>query len=294
MRRAPASGRSFGSASRSSSRRSPASTRSIAAKKRESELIETERVGVEELRRKKLVTVMRVTEVERAAAQIEGERSQLVAAAARARAEIAETELQIIQIEQDLRAEVGRELAEIRAKVAELRERKVAAADQLARVDIRAPQDGFVHQLAVHTIGGVVQPGETLMLIVPSADRLTVEAKIQPQEIDRVKIGQPVALRFSAFDQRTTPEIEGSVSLVSADVSHDERTGLAFYTARIEVAEGQLARLGELRLVPGMPVDSLHPRRRADCPLIPSEAAERSDRARFPRALIQLRQRQSG
>src|SRR5205823_5204053 len=110
---------------------------------------------------------------------------------------ITEIELQILQIDQDMRSEVGKDLAEIRAKTAEYSERKIAAQDQLNRVDIRAPQDGVVHQLSVHTVGGVIAQGEQIMLIVPESDALDVEAKIAPQEIDQLRIGQDAVLRFS-------------------------------------------------------------------------------------------------
>src|SRR5262249_33140921 len=127
--------------------------------------------------------------------------------------------------------------------------------DQLAHIDIRAPQDGRVHQLAVHTVGGVIAPGEAIMLIVPDADELTVEAKVWPTDIDQLHPGQPAALRFSAFNQRTTPEPEGEVRLISADLSEDQRPGAFFYTVRLVPKAGQTARLGALKLVAGMPVE---------------------------------------
>ena len=169
---------------------------------------------------------------------------------------MAETELQILQIDQDMRTEVGKDLADIRGKIAELVEKRVSAEDQLKRIDIRAPQSGFVHQLTVHTVGGVVSPGEQIMLIVPSLDLLNVEAKIQPQDIDQVHIGQVALVRFSNFSQRTTPEIDGVVSQISADVSEDQKTGTRYYTVRIGVAPSQIARLGNLKLIPGMPVEA--------------------------------------
>src|SRR6185437_1840491 len=205
----------------------------------------------------KLVQFQRVTSLEREQARLDGERGQLIASVAQSKGKIAETRIQILQIEQDMRTEVGKDLAEIRGKTAELIEKKVAAEDQLKRVDIRAPQDGMVHQLAVHTVGGVITPqGEPIMLIVPEADALTVEAKIQPQDIDQVRIGQKAVLRFSAFNQRTTPELTGEVSRVSADVTQDPKTGATFYTIRVHVPEAELARLNGLKLVPGMPVES--------------------------------------
>ena len=229
----------------------------IAAKKREIVLIGEELKGVRELWSKNLVQITRVTALERDAARLEGERGALVSTIAQTKGKITETELQILQIDQDLRTEVGKDLAEIRGKVSELVEKRVAAEDQLKRIDIRAPQDGTVHQLSVHTVGGVITPnGEPLMLIVPKADALTVEARIAPQEIDRVHVGQRAVLRFSAFNQRTTPELNGAVSVVSADISADQKTGASFYTVRIAISGAELARLGGLKLVPGMPVES--------------------------------------
>jgi HlyD family secretion protein len=158
-------------------------------------------------------------------------------------------------VDQDLRSEVGKDLIEARSKLSELAERKTAAFDLLNRIDIRAPQAGRVHQLAVHTVGGVISPGEQIMLIVPDADALAVEVKIAPRDIDQVYVGQAAAMRFAAFNQKTTPEVEGDVTMVSADLTQDQRTGTSFYTARVLLKAEGLARLGEARIVPGMPVD---------------------------------------
>ena len=228
----------------------------IAAKAREVGFITGELQSVRELYSKNLVPLARVNALERDATRLDGERGQLIAATASARGKIAETELQILQIDGDMRTETGRDLAEIRGKWSEFVEKRVAAEDQLKRVDLRAPQSGIVHQMTVHTIGGLVTPSEPAMLIVPEADQLAVEVKIQPQDIDNVRLDQPAVLRFPAFNQRTTPEIGGVVSRVSADVSVDPKTGSSYYTARIRVPEDQRQRLGSVRLVPGMPVES--------------------------------------
>jgi HlyD family secretion protein len=221
----------------------------------ELELIEKELIGVRELWQKNLVPIMRVTALERDAAKLVGERGSLIASKAQAQGKISETELQILQIDQDLRAEVGKDLAEIRSRTAELIEKRVAAEDQLNRIDIRAPQDGVVHQLAAHTVGGVVAPGEPIMLIVPEGDALTVEARVSPQDIDQIWTGQKAVLRFTAFNQRTTPEIDGEVSLISADISQDPKTGVPFYTVRIALPDGEVARLAGQKLIPGMVVE---------------------------------------
>jgi HlyD family secretion protein len=228
----------------------------ISSKIKQVEWITKELEGVNKLWLKNLIPYTRVTSLEREKERLEGERGQLVASIAQSKGKIAEIEIQILQIDQDMRTEVGKDLADIRGKIAELVEKKVAAEDQLKRVDIRAPQSGFVHQLTVHTVGGVVAPGEQMMLIVPSVDVLNVEAKIQPQDVDQVYIGQTAILRFSSFSQRTTPELNGVVKQISADVSEDQKTGARFYTLRISVPENELKRLGNLKLIPGMPVEA--------------------------------------
>ena len=231
-------------------------TGQAAAKEREITLVAKELDGTRQLYKQGLMTLSRLTDLERTSARLDGERAQLVAATAETRGKIAEIELEIIQIDQKLRSEVGSQLADLRTKLSEFEERKTAARDQLDRLAITAPQSGTVHELTVHTIGGVVRAADSLMLIVPSATALAVDAKIAPREIDRVHAGQKVALRFSTFNQRMTPEIEGELVRVSADVMEDERTGLSYYTARIIIPADQLNRLGMAKLMPGMPVEA--------------------------------------
>jgi HlyD family secretion protein len=226
------------------------------AKAEEIELIQRELEGVRVLWNKNLVQISRLMSLERDAARIKGERAQSIAAIAQSRGKIGEIELQIIQVDQDLSSEVARELRDVDAKIGEFTERKVAAEDQLKRVEVRAPQDGVVHQLAVHTVGGVVSASDAIMLIVPESDALSVEVKVLPQDIDQLRLGQSAGLRFSAFNQRTTPEISGTISRVSADVSTDQRSGQSFYTVRIALPAEETARLGNVKLVPGMPVEA--------------------------------------
>ncbi|MGC1696207.1 MAG: HlyD family type I secretion periplasmic adaptor subunit, partial [Pseudolabrys sp.] len=181
------------------------------AKARETDLINKELEGVRELWKLKLTPLTRLSALEREAARLEGERGQLISSIAEANGRISETKLQIIQIDQDLASDVAKELRETDSKIDEYVERKVAAEDQLKRIDIRAPQDGTVFESTAHTVGGVIAPGDTIMQIVPEADNLAVEAKIRPQDIDQVHIDQAAILRFTAFNQRTTPEISGAV-----------------------------------------------------------------------------------
>lgn len=226
------------------------------AKDKEIALVEKELVGVRQLYEQRLIQISRLTMLERDSARLNGERAQYIAARAQAKGKITETELQIIQIDKDMVSEVSKDLRETTDKIGEFIERKVTAEDQLRRIDIRAPQDGMVLQSTVHTIGGVITAGDAIMLIVPQADDLSVEAKVNPQDIDKLQVGQKTVLRFSAFNQRTTPELNGKVSRVSADVTTDQRSGQSFYTIRVSLPPDEIARLGEVKLVPGMPVEA--------------------------------------
>ncbi|HEX4828220.1 MAG TPA: HlyD family type I secretion periplasmic adaptor subunit [Xanthobacteraceae bacterium] len=226
------------------------------SKAKEIALVERELAGVRDLWNKNLVQLSRLTALEREAARLDGERGQLIAAAAQAKGKIAETALQILQIDQDVASEVAKELREVDGKIGEFIERKVTAEDQLKRIDIRAPQDGTVFQLAVHTVGGVITAGDPIMLVVPEADNLSVEVKVNPQDIDQLQLNQKAILRFSAFNARTTPEIEGIVTRISADTSTDQRTGVSYYTIRIAMPAEQIERLGNVKLLPGMPVEA--------------------------------------
>ncbi len=226
------------------------------SKEKEIKLIIREKEGVHDHWKQKLVPLTKLTQIERDETRLEGEAGQLIAQTAQVGGKISETELQIIQIDRDLSSEVAKETREIDGKIGEFVERKVTAEDQLKRIEIRAPQDGTVFQSNVHTVGGVITAGDAMMLVVPDADSLTVEAKVNPQDIDQVREGLPALLRFSAFNQRTTPEIYGKVSRISADASTDQRTGQTYYTVRIALPADEVAKLGEVRIVPGMPVET--------------------------------------
>jgi HlyD family secretion protein len=226
------------------------------AKDQEIALVEKELVGVSDLYDKHLVQLTRLTTLQRDAARLSGERAQYIASRAQAKGKITETELQIIQVDKDLVSDVSKDLRETNDKIGEFVERKVTAEDQLRRVDIRAPQDGMVLQSTVHTVGGVITAGDAIMLIVPQADDLQVEAKVNPQDIDKLQVGQKTLLRLSAFNQRTTPELNGAVTRVSPDVTTDQRTGQSYYTIRVSMPPEEVARLDDVKLIPGMPVEA--------------------------------------
>jgi HlyD family secretion protein len=226
------------------------------AKDQEIALIEKELVGVRQLYDQHLVQMTRLTTLERDGARLNGERAQYVASKAQAKGKITETELQIIQVDKDMVSDVSKDLRETNDKIGEFVERKVTAEDQLRRTDIRAPQDGMVLQSTVHTVGGVITAGDAIMMIVPQSDDLQVEAKVNPQDIDKLQIGQKTLLRLSAFNQRTTPELNGVVTRVSPDVTVDQRTGQSYYTIRVSMPPGEIARLGDVKMIPGMPVEA--------------------------------------
>ena len=236
-------------------------TAQLAAKESELKLIGEELVGVAELYQKKLVSISRYTQLQRDQTRLQGERGKLIADTARARGKISETELQIIQIDRDFRTDVLKDLREAQGKIAELKERLTAAEDQLKRVDLRAPRAGIVHQLAVHTVGGVISNAETIMQIVPRADELVVEAKVAPNDIDQVATGATAVVRIMAGNQRTQPEIKGVLTRVSADLAREpqqqnsSQPPPAHYTVRIALPAAEVARLKDIRLLPGMPAE---------------------------------------
>lgn len=222
---------------------------------RQSVLIAEELVGVRGLYKKNLVSLSRKAVLEREAAQLDGQKGQLVAAVAQAEGKIAETRIEIIQIDAAHQEKVATELQEAESKIAELTERRVAAQDQLKRIDIRAPVAGHVHQLAVHTVGGVLSPAEPAMLIVPAEDALEVEARVSPTDVDQLVPGQSARVKVRAFNQRSTPELSGTLARVAPDTTKDAETGAIFYTIRVAVPATELERIQPHGIAPGMQAD---------------------------------------
>jgi HlyD family secretion protein len=226
------------------------------AKESEIKFIEEELVGVAKLYQQNLVNIQRYMALNREQARLQGERGQFIATIARAKAKISETELQIFQLDQDFRTEVLRDLREAQGKIAELRERKTAAEDQLKRVDIRSPQTGIVHQLSTHTVGGVISPGEIVMQIVPVSDQLVVEAKVAPQDIDQVAVAAPATVRIMAGNQRTMTDLFAKVTQIAPDLTREkEQPNVAYYLVRTAIPEEELAKVHDFKLLPGMPTE---------------------------------------
>ncbi|MGL4438548.1 MAG: HlyD family type I secretion periplasmic adaptor subunit [Bosea sp. (in: a-proteobacteria)] len=230
-------------------------SKQFTAKEREGEMIERELVGVRQLFKTNLVQITRLSALEREAAALEGQRGQFTASIAQTEGKIAEIELQKIQIDVDLTNEVIKDLRDSQGKLAELSERRVAGRSQLKSMLIRAPASGVVHQLAVHTVGGVISPAEPAMMIVPSATRLELDARIQPQDVDQLTVGQRAVVRVHAFNQRTTPELFGQITRVAADITRDGQTQAPYYLVRVALSGAEIAALGDQKLLAGMQAD---------------------------------------
>jgi epimerase transport system membrane fusion protein len=203
------------------------------------------------------VDKQRLRDLERRVSELEGEMADNRSSIAQAKMRRGETELQILQLKKDFHTEVVNQLSEVQSKLFDLRERERALTDRVERTVVRAPDSGMVLGMKVHTVGGVVRAGEPVLDIVPAASDLIVEAQVSPIDIDRVTVGMPADIRFSAFKQATTPVIEGVVTHISADRLTDEQTGMPYYLARVELTEKGREQLGDLLLVPGMPAEVL-------------------------------------
>jgi HlyD family secretion protein len=227
-----------------------------AAKEAELGLMREELSRVTQMVVRDLLPITRQLSAQRDVTRLEGEAGMVVSQAARAAGQISEIELQIIGLDQTQQSDAIKDLREIEARIAELSERRVAAIDQLQRVDLKAPESGIVHDLAVHTVGGVIGASELVMTIVPDDDVLAIEVRVANVDIDQISIGQRAVLRFVAFNQRTTPEIVGTVTRIGADISKDQQSGAVYYVVRVLPLNEELEKVKKLHLVPGMPVEA--------------------------------------
>ena len=226
-----------------------------ASKDREIALLDDEYGKIKGLADRNLIERNRIYTTDRDRTRLLGERGEIDAAIARARTRISEIRLQIIAIDENARTEAQRELTALESKLSELQDRRMAISDRLSRTDIRAPIAGTVNELNIHTIGGVITPAEVLVTIVPQNAKLNVEFRLNPASIDQVDVGRPARLRFPAFNQRITPELNGTVSHISAATTRDPATGEVYYAGKVWVPAEELARIGEDALLPGMPVE---------------------------------------
>jgi HlyD family secretion protein len=225
------------------------------SKSKEIVLIKKQLEALERLESQQLVSAEKMMQMRREFTRIEGELAQLTAAAGQSKGKIAEIEIQKLTIDSQGKSDTVKDLREAEGKVIELTERRIAAQDQLRRVDIRSPADGIVDQMTVFTVGGVVNTTEPLMVIVPQNDQLVVEAKIAPHDIDQARSHKAAVIRFPAFNQRTTPSLNGTVQSISAELIKEPQTNMQYYVARVKIDDSELKRLGALELVPGMPAE---------------------------------------
>lgn len=199
----------------------------------------------------------RLLALQRNQAELMGQRGQAQAMISRANQTINEAKIAILNQKNDYVNRANTELKDVQTQLSDLSEQGLAASDIVRRVEVKAPLAGTVTGLAVHTVGGVVQPGQTLMTLVPTGEKLIVEARISPTDIDVVHDGLNAQVRLTAFHMRTLRPVKGTVVTVSADRFENERTGEAYYTARVEIPQSELKDVGDLKLTPGMPAEVL-------------------------------------
>lgn len=228
----------------------------IAALATQRDLIAEELDDQQSLLDRGLTQQSKVLALRRESARLEGELGELQARAAQSKGQISETELEILRLEADMREQAITRLRDLEYNEIELRERRRSTLEVLSRLDVRAPVTGLVYSRQVNTVGAVVRPADVLMYIVPQEQPLVITSRIPTIHRDLVNAGQPATLRFPAFDQRTTPVLEGIVTKVSADAFTDENTGVAYYTAELLPLEGELQKIEGREIVPGMPVES--------------------------------------
>lgn len=225
------------------------------SKNEQIESLENDLKGLIDLDKQGMVEKTRLRAVDRDIARLKGERDELVSKVASGRTAISERELKKFQVRRAFQEEVANELKKVQSENYELIERASATKRTLELTELRAPVSGTITELKIHTAGGVIGPGEVVMELVPSDDRLVLEARVLPADIDRVMVGQQAGLKLHAFNPRTTPELNGSVTYVSADAVLDPRTELSYFTVKLDVPKSELERLGEQKVQPGMQAD---------------------------------------
>ena len=223
---------------------------------RQLKLIKQEADGLRKLQQQGLVPASRVMSMDRETARLDGEQGQLQASKSGAEAKIGETKLQIIQVDEELRNQALTELRDTDAKISELEGRRITSNSRMSHMSIKAPITGTIYQLSIHTEGGVVAPGETLMMIVPDGDDLVLQAQVSPNDISHVHVGQPARLRFTAFNSRVTPEIAAEVSQVAADTTRADSQSPPYYAIRLVISAKELQKLGDNKLKPGMAAEA--------------------------------------
>ncbi|WP_192179695.1 HlyD family type I secretion periplasmic adaptor subunit [Mesorhizobium amorphae] len=229
----------------------------IVTEDKQIEAIEAETKDLETLLKKGLTTRERKLLLRRQQREIEGERATNVAAIARSRSAMAEIDMQILNLNTVRLNQAVEEFSKVEAELFDLRQQERSAKDVLARTDVVAPVDGIVMDLKVHTAGGVVKPGETLMTVVPLGQQLVVEAMVKPEDVETIAPGQPARISFPAFARYNLPPLDGVVEIVSADRMVEERSGAPYFAATVLIDKSELAKLEGRKLLPGMSSEAM-------------------------------------
>lgn len=208
--------------------------------------------GIQHLYRKGLATTNRLVSLQRDMTRLRADEAQLQADAERVLSRAGEIELELLRRNSERQTELVDALRDVQSRIAEIEEKRIAAGDSLKRAVVRAPQGGIVIGSVVHTVGGVVGPGETAMRIVPDSDNLVIEARVAPREIDRIAMGGEASVKLLAGNQRTSSPLPGRVIHIAADQARDERTGEGFFLVRIGLDREEAKRLSGIGLQPGM------------------------------------------
>jgi HlyD family secretion protein len=227
----------------------------IAAIESQMTLIEPELAGLRKLHDRQLVTINRLNEMERTAVQMKGSKAALESNIAEARAHISEANEQILNVDKQIRSDAGTQLAEVVGQLNDQQVRVATTTDTVDRSEIRAPQSGVVDKIAYTTIGSAVPATQPLLQIVPDRDTMIVEARIRPQDVDQVRVGQAARVTFSGFNRQTTPDIAGKLIFVSPDLTSDQRTGQSYYRIKVRLDAGALAKAPQIALKAGMPAE---------------------------------------
>ena len=223
----------------------------------QSDLIQQELTDQQTLLRQQLIQASRVLALQRQEANLLGRVGELTASAAQAAERQTEIEIQILTLASTRREEAITRLRDLQYNELELSERSRTLRQRLGRLDLRAPVSGIVYGMQVFAEQSVISGAEPVMFLVPQDRPLVIATKVQPTDIDQIHLGQDVTLRFSAFDQRRTPELMGTVTLVSADIFLDDATQVSYYQAEVQLNEGEAEKLPEdMVLIPGMPVEA--------------------------------------
>jgi HlyD family secretion protein len=228
----------------------------IAAIESQMTLIEPELAGLRKLHDRQLVTINRLNEMERTAVQMKGSKAALESNIAEARAHISEANEQILNVDKQIRSDAGNQLAEVVGQLNDQQVRVATTTDMVDRSEIRAPQSGVVDKIAFTTIGSAVPATQPLLQIVPDRDNMIVEARIRPQDVDQVRVGQSARVTFSGFNRQTTPDIAGKLIFVSPDLTSDQRTGQSYYRIKVRLDADALARAPQIALKAGMPAET--------------------------------------